>query len=85
MAISAFPIEDIRKEWTPHAEKKAKLQLILNAIAKEEKIAPAPEEIEAEVNHIVEHYKDADRERAYVYADTVLTNEKVFEFLESQK
>lgn len=78
-------LEEIRKEWTPHAEKKAKLQLVLNAIAKEEKISPAPEEIEQEVNHIVEHYKDADRERAYVYADTVLTNEKVFEFLESVK
>jgi FKBP-type peptidyl-prolyl cis-trans isomerase (trigger factor) len=78
-------IEEIRKEWTPHAEKKAKLQLILNAISKEEKLSPAPEEIEAEVNHILEHYKDADRERAYVYADTVLTNEKVFDFLENTK
>ncbi len=78
-------IEDIRKEWQPHAEKKAKLQLVLNAIAKEEKISPAPEEIEAEVNHILEHYKDADKERAYVYADTVLTNEKVYQFLETIK
>lgn len=75
-------LEDIRKEWRPHAEKKAKLQLILNAIAAAEKIKPSPEEIEAEVNHIVEHYKEADRERASVYAETVLTNEKVFQFLE---
>ncbi|MDB5239220.1 MAG: hypothetical protein JWO00_555 [Candidatus Parcubacteria bacterium] len=77
-------IEDLRAEWKPSAEKKAKLQLILNAISKAEMIAPKPEEIEAEVNHIVEHYKDADRERAAVYAETVLTNEKVFEFLEAQ-
>ncbi|HTK33196.1 MAG TPA: trigger factor [Candidatus Paceibacterota bacterium] len=74
--------EEIRAEWRPHAEKKAKLQLILNEIAKAESISPAPEEVEEEVNHIVEHYTDADRERAQEYATTVLTNEKVFQFLE---
>lgn len=78
-------LEEIRKEWRPQAEKKAKLQLILNEIAKLENIKASPAEIETEVNHIVEHYKDADRERAAVYAETVLTNEKVFEFLESVK
>ncbi len=76
-------LEEIRKEWLPHAEKKAKLQLILNEISRLENIKPSPAEIEAETNHIVEHYKDADRERASIYAETVLTNEKVFEFLES--
>ncbi len=74
--------EDLEKEWRPHAEKKAKLQLILNKIAEEEKISADALEIENEVNHIVEHYKDADRERARVYAETVITNEKVFNFLE---
>lgn len=78
-------IEDLRKDWRPSAEKKAKLQLILNKIAEEEKIKPDQLEIENEVNHIVEHYKDADRERAAVYAETVLTNEKIFQFLEAQK
>ncbi len=78
-------IEDIRKEWIPHAEKKAKLQLVLNAIADAEKIKPDQKDIEIEVDHIVEHYKDADREQAAVYAETVLTNEKVFQFLEIQK
>jgi len=78
-------IEELRVEWKPSAEKKAKLQLILNKIAEEEKIKVDALEIENEVNHIVEHYKDADRERASVYAETVLTNEKVFQFLELQK
>ncbi len=77
-------LEEIRKEWTPHAEKKAKLQLILNAIADTEKIKPDPKEIEDEVKHIIEHYKDADRERASTYAETVLTNEKVFRMLEGK-
>ena len=75
-------LEEIRKEWRPHAEKKAKLQLILNSIAVTEKIQPDQKEIEAEVDHIVEHYKEADRERATMYADTVLMNEKVFQWLE---
>jgi FKBP-type peptidyl-prolyl cis-trans isomerase (trigger factor) len=75
-------MEDVRKEWRPHAEKKVKLQLILNAIAKAENIKAEPAEIEAEVKRIMENYKDADRERTAVYAETVLTNEKVFEFLE---
>lgn len=78
-------LEDLHKEWRPHAEKKAKLQLILNEIAKKENIKPTSEEIEEEVSHIVEHYKDADKERAAVYAETVLTNEKVFQFLEETK
>jgi len=77
-------LEEIRVEWRPHAEKKAKLQLILNAISDTEKIKPTPEEIKAEVKHITEHYKDADMERATVYAETVLTNEKVFLFLEKK-
>jgi trigger factor len=78
-------IEEIRKDWLPHAEKKAKLQLVLNSIASAEKITVDPKEIEDEVNHIVEHYKEADRERASVYAETVLTNEKVFAMLEGVK
>jgi len=76
-------IEDLRKEWGPYAEKKVKLQIVLNKIADTEKISADEKEIEKEVAHIMEHYKDADRERAYSYAAGVLTNEKVFQFLES--
>ena len=75
-------LEEIRKDWRPHAEKKAKLQLILNEISKKENIVPTKEEVEAEVSHIIEHYKDADRDRATVYAATVIMNEKVFQWLE---
>lgn len=78
-------IEDLRKDWRPHAEKKAKLQLILNKISAEEKIVVDAKEIEAEVKHIVEHYADADTERAAVYAETVLMNEKVYKMLEEGK
>jgi FKBP-type peptidyl-prolyl cis-trans isomerase (trigger factor) len=75
-------LDDLRTEWAPHGEKKAKLQLALNKIAELEKIRAEEKEIEAEVTHILEHYKDADRARAHAYAAGVLTNEKVFQFLE---
>ncbi len=78
-------IEEIRTEWRPSAEKKAKLQLILNEIIKEEKITVDAKEVEEEVRHILAHYKDANEEHAYTYAETVLTNEKVYQFLESVK
>lgn len=78
-------IEDLRKDWRPYAEKKAKLQLILNKIVALEKIVVDTKEIEEEVGHLLAHYKDANREMAYTYAETVLTNEKAYQFLESQK
>lgn len=78
-------IDDLRNDWRPLSEKKAKLQLILNKIAEIEKVVVDPKDIEAEVEHIVEHYKDADRERAAVYAETVLMNEKVYQMLEEGK
>jgi trigger factor len=76
--------EDLRKEWRETAEKRAKLQLILNKIASEEKLFPNEEEIKEQVNHLKEHYKEADESRIRIYVETLLTNEKTFEFLESQ-
>ena len=77
-------IEDLKKEFQKDGEKKAKLALILNRIAAEEKITAPAEEVAQEVAHILEHYKDADPERARMHAENVLTNEKIFQFLESQ-
>ncbi len=76
--------EDLRKEFRNDGEKKAKLALALNEIAKAEKITANGEDVEKEVNHILEHYKDADPERARIHAENVLTNEKIFQFLETQ-
>ncbi len=77
--------EEMRKDWRKDAEKRAVLQISLNKIATEEKLIPDQKEIEGEAKHLLEHYKDADPERIRVYVETVLTNEKVFKFLESQK
>lgn len=78
-------VEDLRKEFRGEGEKKAKLALVLNKISEVEKIVAEIEEIEKEVAHILEHYKDADPERARAYAENILTNEKIFQFLESQE
>jgi len=76
--------ENLRSEFKIDAEKKAKLALILNEISKVEKIVADPELVANEVAAILEHYKDADPERAKMHAENVLTNEKIFQFLENQ-
>ncbi len=75
--------EDLRKDFTKDGEKKAKLALILNEIAKAEKIVADEEQVAKEVTAILEHYKDADPERARMHAENVLTNEAIFQFLEN--
>ncbi len=75
--------EDMKKEWTKDAEARAKTQLIINKIADEEKINPEKADLEKEIDHIMEHYPDADRNRTIGYVEMVMTNEKVLEFLES--
>lgn len=75
--------DDLRKEFKTDAEKKAKLALVLSKISKIEKITADEESVAKEVAHILEHYKEADPERARMHAENVLTNEKIFQFLEN--
>lgn len=77
-------VEDLRKEFRTDAEKKAKLAIILNEIAKIEKIIADGADVAKEVAAILEHYKEADPERARLHVENVLTNEKIFQFLENQ-
>ena len=75
-------VDDLKADFRKDAEKKAKLALILNEISKLENIKADEKEVDKEVAHIMEHYKDADKERATIHAESILTNEKVFQFLE---
>jgi trigger factor len=75
--------EDIEKEWTPDATKRASWELIVDTIARAENITPEEKDVEAELSHLLEQYGDADPIRARVYVQNVLINEKVFQFLES--
>jgi FKBP-type peptidyl-prolyl cis-trans isomerase (trigger factor) len=77
--------EDLKKEWHDTAVKRAKSQVILNTIAKNENLTPDDAEVKKEMEHIIEHYGDADRFRVRMYVETFLTNELVFKFLEEQK
>lgn len=76
--------EDLSKEWAPAAEKRARLQLVLNEIAKKEDITPDQEAVETETKHLLEHYKNADVSRVKVYVASIIQNEAVMKMLESQ-
>jgi len=76
---------DLEQEWTPAAEKRAKLQLILNEIAKAEGIKPDEVALETQVTQLMEQYKDADKTRVAVYVASVMVNEAVMKLLEEQK
>lgn len=75
--------EELFKEWEPAAEKRAKLQLILNEIAKTENIKPDESELKNRVDQLMMQYKDADESRVRIYISSVLTNEGVMKMLES--
>lgn len=76
--------EELRKEWRPEAEKRAKLQMIIQKIEEVENLKPTKEEIEKEVDNVLKMYKEADPARARAYVEQMLGNEKVFAFLEQQ-
>ena len=74
---------DLKSEWTPAASMRAKLQLILNEIAKKEAIKPDQVQLEAQVKQLTDQYKDADKHRVEVYVASVMTNEAVMKLLEN--
>jgi trigger factor len=74
--------EDLAKEWTPIAEKRAKLQLVLNEIAKRENVKPDEARVATEMSALLQRFPDANPERTRMYVETVLTNEAVIEMLE---
>lgn len=76
--------EEIRKEWEPEAEKRSKLELIIQKISELENIKPDEKDVEHELTHLLEHYKDADKTRARIYVESTLITENVFKFLENQ-
>lgn len=75
--------DEIRKEWHSSAERRARLELILKKIAREEKVELPDEQVKTEVDQIVSQHKNVDRFRARMYVENILTNKKVFEILEN--
>lgn len=74
--------EDLRTEWREEAERRAKVQMVMNEIAKEEKLSPTQEQIALEVEKSKSYYKDVDNERLEAYFSQVLQNQNVLAFLE---
>jgi trigger factor len=80
--------EDYITEWKPQATKRAQTQLLLDAIAEAEKIEADTDQVEKEVAHLMNQYKDnknIDENNVRGYVTRMLTNQKVFDFLGEQK
>ncbi len=76
---------ELREAWRPEAMKRVKTGLLLGRIAEAEKLEPEAAAVEAEVAHLQSHYQEAAPERVRTYVLSILTNEKVWQFLEAQK
>lgn len=74
--------EDLEKEWHDDARKNVVTQLVLSAIAEKEKLVPAAEDVQKQTEMILAEHKDVLPDRVRSYVDMMLTNEKVFAFLE---
>jgi FKBP-type peptidyl-prolyl cis-trans isomerase (trigger factor) len=76
--------EELMEEWKPAAEKRAKLQLVLNKIAEKEAITPDEKLLDGQVEELMKQYKDANKNAVRVYVASVMTNEAVMKLLEEQ-
>ncbi len=77
--------DDLRVNWQADAEKRVRFGLVMDALAKSEKIEAPEEELKKEVEHLIAHHPTADPMRVSSYAEHIIINEKVFQFLENQK
>jgi len=76
--------EDIRKSVKGDGEKRAKLQVVVASIAKQENLHPEEERVLQEIETIKKHYPEAREDSVRGYVETILTNDIVFKFLEQQ-
>lgn len=76
--------EGMMSEFKPEAEKRARIQLVLNAISRKEEIVPKPEEVKAETERLMAMYPGADLTRTEAYVDMMLTNEQTLARLEGK-
>ena len=76
--------EAIRNEFREQAAKRAKLQLVLNKLAQDEKAEADPSAVELELKHAIEHFPDANPELVKIHIETVLRNELILKMLEGE-
>ena len=80
--------DELKIKLRPEAEKNIASNLVLYKIAKEEKLEPSSDEIEAESNKFLAAMRPdmvakIDPERVHNYSYDIVKNKKVFDFLES--
>ncbi len=78
--------EDLRTDMRESAKKHATLELIMDTLAREEKITAPADILEQEMDRVKTLYgesKEFDENRARTYLTTTLTNQAVLQFLES--
>lgn len=75
--------EGLMEEFKGEAERRARFQILINAIAKDMDIKSTDEEVESEAQKLMQMYPGADLIRTKAYADMVLTNEKILSTLEN--
>jgi len=76
--------EAVRNDFKDQAAKRARLQLVLNKAAEEEKLEADPTAVEAEMKHAIEHFPDANPELVKIHIETVLRNEVALKLLEGE-
>ena len=77
--------EEILGDFQKDAEKRAKIQLVLNKIGITEKITTPQEKVDEQTEALIKQYPEADKERIRIFVETNLVNQNIFEFLEGQK
>lgn len=76
--------EELMAEYRPESERRARFQLLINAIGKDMKLENSEEEVNLEAEKLMAMYPGADLGRSKAYADMVLLNEKVLSALEGK-
>ncbi len=78
-------LEELKEELKTPARKRVILQLALNKIAELENIKPDEQEVQKELEHLKQHYPQAQEADLRVFIESQKMNEAVINFLESIK
>lgn len=76
---------DLKKEWEEPATKRARINLLLESIIKNEKIVPDPKKVEEGIQQITSMHPTADKNRVKVYLEDINMYEQVYALLENTK
>ena len=76
--------DGLKTEWEKVAEDRVRLQMIIAKIAEKEKIEINQSDIDKEVEILKKRFGEVDENSLKLYVNILLTNEKIFNLLESQ-